>query len=102
MHTFDLSLEHITKIEGNATLNLKVVDGKVLDVKFAITEYKRFFTEAMKDKDIAAIPQHLARICGTCSNAHIMCSIEACENALNIKPTEQTKILRTLMMHGLM
>ena len=102
MHTFDLSLEHITKIEGNATLNIKVVDGKVLDVKFAITEYKRFFTEAMKGKDINAIPAHLARICGTCSNAHIMCSIEACENALGIRPSPQTKILRALTMHGLM
>jgi coenzyme F420-reducing hydrogenase alpha subunit len=102
MHTFDLSLEHITKIEGNATLNLKVVDGKVTDVKFAITEYKRFFTEAMKGKDIASIPAHLARICGTCSNAHIMCSIEACENALNITPSPQTMLLRTLVMHGLM
>jgi sulfhydrogenase subunit alpha len=102
MHTFDLSLEHITKIEGNASLNLKIVDGKVIDVKFAITEYKRFFTEAMKGKDIVAIPQHLARICGTCSNAHIMCSIEACENALGIKPSAQTKILRSLVMHGLM
>jgi len=101
MHTFDLSLEHITKIEGNATLNLKVVDGKVTDVKFAITEYKRFFTEAMKGKDIDSIPAHLSRICGTCSNAHIMCSIEACENALGIVPSPQTKLLRALTMHGL-
>jgi len=102
MHSFDLSLEHMTKMEGNANLDLKVVDGKVTDVKFSVQEYKRFFTEAMKSKDINAVPAHLARICGTCSNSHIMCSIEACENALNIKPTEQTKILRTLMMHGLM
>lgn len=102
MHTFDLSLEHMTKMEGNANLSLKVVDGKVMDVKFSVKEYKRFFTEAMKGKDIMAIPQHLARICGTCSNSHIMCSIEACENALGIKPSEQTKILRALMMHGLM
>lgn len=102
MHSFDLSLEHITKIEGNASLNLKVADGKVADVKFAITEYKRFFTEAMKGKDIVAMPAHLARICGTCSNAHIMCSIEACENALGIIPSPQTKLLRALTMHGLM
>lgn len=102
MHSFDLSLEHITKVEGNASLHLKVVDGKVADVKFAIMEYKRFFTEAMKGKDVAAIPAHLARICGTCSNSHIMCSIEACENALGISPSPQTKILRVLTMHGLM
>ncbi|MEI6842953.1 MAG: nickel-dependent hydrogenase large subunit [bacterium] len=101
MHTFDLDLEHITKVEGNANLNLKVENGKVTDVKFAIVEYKRFFTEAMKGKALSAIPAHLSRICGTCSNAHVMCSIEACENALGIEPSPQTKLLRALTMHGL-
>ena len=102
MHSFDLSLEHMTKMEGNANLDLKVVDGKVTDVKFSVKEYKRFFTEALKGKDIAAVPSHLSRICGTCSNSHIICAIEACENALGIKPSEQTKTLRSLLMHGLM
>lgn len=102
MHSIDLSLEHITKVEGNASLKLKVENGKVSEVKFMAEEYKRFFTEAMKGKDINAIPAHLSRICGTCSNSHVMCAIEACENALGIKPSEQTKILRSLTMHGLM
>lgn len=102
MHTFDLTMEGITKIEGNAGLSLHVEEGKVTDVKFETLEYKRFFTEAMKGKSIMAIPQHLARICGTCSNAHLMCSIEACEHALGIEPTPQTKTLRVLTMHGLM
>ena len=31
-----------------------------------------------------------------------MCSIEACENALGIEVTPQTKLLRKLTMHGLM
>ena len=101
MHTFDLSMEHITKIEGDASISVKVADGKVTDVKFQTVEYKRFFTEAMKGKAVMAIPAHLARICGTCSNAHIMAAIEACEDALDITPSEQTKVLRSLTMHGL-
>ena len=102
MHTIDLSMENITKVEGSAALKLHVEEGKVTDVKFEITEYKRFFTEAMKGKSLMAIPQHLARICGTCSNAHLMCSIHACEHALGIVPSAQTKTLRALTMHGLM
>lgn len=101
MHTFDVSMEHITKIEGDASISVKVEDGKVIDVKFQTVEYKRFFTEAMKGKAIMAIPAHLARICGTCSNAHIMAAIEACEDALDITPSEQTEVLRSLTMHGL-
>jgi len=102
MHQIDLSMTELTKVEGDAALSLHVdEDGKVTDVKFQINEYKRFFTEAMKGKAIAAIPSHLARICGTCSNAHIMAAIEACEDALGITPTKQTEILRALTMHGL-
>jgi len=101
MHDFDISMEHLTKIEGNASLFIRVKNDKVTDVNFKTVEYKRFFTEALKGKPLAAVPQHLARICGTCSNAHLLCSLEACENALGIKPSEQTNLLRALTMHGL-
>lgn len=101
MHRIDLRLDHITKVEGDASMDVVVEDGKVTNVKFAIVEYKRFFTEAMKGKNIAAIPAHLSRICGTCSNAHVMASIAACEDALGIQVTPQTKLLRKLVMHGL-
>jgi coenzyme F420-reducing hydrogenase alpha subunit len=102
MHRIDFRLDQITKIEGEASMDVVVEDGKVTNVKFAITEYKRFFTEAMKGKSIVAIPAHLARICGTCSNAHVMAAITACENALGIEVSPQTKLLRKLTMHGLM
>lgn len=101
MHTFDLSLDRLSKVEGSASLDVRVKDNKVESVQFKITEYKRFFTMAMKGKPILALPQLLARICGTCSNAHLLCSIEACENALNMPHSEQTGILRNLTMHGL-
>jgi len=90
-------MERITKVEGNASLSLSVKDNKVTNVNFKIAEYKRFYTEALKGKAILGVPQLLARICGTCSNA----SIAACESALGITPTEQTELLRTLTAHGL-
>lgn len=101
MHVLNISLDQLTKVEGDASLHLSIEDGKVKDVKFSIVESKRFFTEAMKGKAVSAIPQHLSRVCGTCSNAHLLCAIEACENALQIKPSEQTKLMRALTFHGL-
>ncbi|KKU06179.1 MAG: Nickel-dependent hydrogenase [Parcubacteria group bacterium GW2011_GWA2_45_30] len=98
---FDLKLDRLTKVEGSASLDIRVKNGQVEYAHFQITEYKRFFTQAMQRKPIIALPQLLSRICGTCSNAHIMASIEACEHALDIKPSEQTKILRDLTMYGL-
>jgi len=101
MHTVDLSLDEMTKVEGAAALDVKVRDGKVEYVRFGIEEFKRFYTVAMQGKPIAALPQLLARICGTCSNAHLICAIEACEHALNIQPTRQTMMLKDLVMYGL-
>ena len=43
MHTVDLSLtKEITKVEGAATLDVKIKKGKVEYCRFGITEYKRF------------------------------------------------------------
>lgn len=95
------SIDEITKIEGAAGLDVTLKDGRVESVHFEIDEYKRFYTQAMVGKPVMAIPQLLARICGTCSNAHLMASIEAVEKAFHIVPTEQTRILRALTYHGL-
>ena len=101
MHMLNIDLEHITKIEGDASISITVEDGKATKVNFKTEEYKRFFTEALKGKSILAVPAHLSRICGTCSNAHVLAAIEACEMALDIEPSAQTKMLRSLTMHGL-
>lgn len=105
MHTTDISdinIEHLTKVEGSAALDVKIRNNKVESVQFKITEYKRFFIEAMRGKKITELPSMLARICGTCSNAHLICSIEAAEHALGITPSKQTILLRYLTMYGLM
>ncbi|RJO59000.1 hypothetical protein C4546_04185 [Candidatus Parcubacteria bacterium] len=102
MHTVDLSLtKEITKVEGSATLDVKIKGGQVEYCRFGITEYKRFYTQAMRGKPYRGLPALLARICGTCSNAHLLCSIEACEHALSVQPSKQTQILKHLTMYGL-
>lgn len=99
---FDLTLDELSKIEGHATLTLKVREGKVVDLRFSIAEFKRFYTQAIRGKDLKAIPSMVSRICGTCSNAHLLCAIKALENSQKIEVTEQTKTLRRLIMNGLM
>lgn len=101
MHNLDLSIADIAKIEGKATCDIKVRDGKVQEVKFGIAEYKRFYTQAIRGKDILALPQLTARICGTCSNAHLLCALNAVEDAINLIPSEQTILLRRLLNFGL-
>lgn len=101
MHTFDLSIGEISKIEGKASLKVTIKDDKIEDLKFSISEFKRFYTQAVRGKDAMAIPQLTARICGTCSNAHMLCAISAVENALGVTPSNQTLLLRKLVNYGL-
>ncbi len=101
MHNLDLSIADITKIEGKASCEIKVKEGKVEKVEFSIAEYKRFYTQAIRGKDIVALPQLTARICGTCSNAHLLCALKAVENAIGLVPSPQTVLLRKLLNYGL-
>ncbi len=102
MHSGEITIDTITKIEGTAGLKVTVADGKVKDLKFIIKDYRRFYTEAVKGKPFIASPSFLSRICGTCSVAHLFASIEAIEKSQGIVVTEQTRILRRLAYDGLM
>ena len=98
----DLSLEEITKIEGTASVDIQIRDGYVTQCHFAITEMRRFFQEAVRGKSVTSLPHLLARICGTCSNAHLLASLKSVENGLGITVSEQTQLLRKLLTYGLM
>ncbi len=98
---FDINLDEISKIEGAASLEIKVRNKKIEDLKFSISEWKRFYTQAIRGKPATAVPQLVARICGTCSNAHLLASIEAVEKAFKVTPSFQTMLLRKLLYYGL-
>lgn len=102
MHSGDITIENITKIEGNASLKVTIENDSVRDLKFIIADYRRFYTTAVKGKPVIAVPSFLSRICGTCSVAHLFASLTAIERSQGIEVTEQTKLLRRLAYDGLM
>lgn len=97
---FDLTIKNISKIEGHTHLDVKVRKGKVDYCKLKISENKRFFTQAVTGLNYKQVPSTMSRICGTCSSAHTLCSIEAIEKALGINITKQTFLLRNLLAYG--
>jgi len=102
MHSGDITIDQITKIEGSAGMKVTVRDGAVTDLKFYIQDYRRFYTKAVQKKPAVAAPQFLSRICGTCSVSHLFASLEAVEKAMDIQITDQTRILRQLAYDALM
>lgn len=98
--TQEINLNHICKIEGHAHLALKIDNNKVTKCELKASEGARFFESLVVNKNIEDIQEIVSRICGICSGAHSVCSIQGLENALSIKPTEQQKIIRELLMIG--
>ncbi len=100
MHKLDINLKNISKIEGHTHLDIKVRESKVTECKLKISENKRFFTQAVVGLKYVNVSCIMSRICGTCSSAHVLCSIEAIEKAFNVKPSEQTMRLRNLLINA--
>jgi sulfhydrogenase subunit alpha len=101
MHSGDITIDNITKIEGTAGLEVKVENGQVVDLKFIIKDYRRFYTEAVKGKPILSVASFLSRICGTCSVAHLFAALEALEKSQDIVLSEQSQKIRRLAYNGL-
>jgi len=102
MHTGEITIDSISKVEGTAGLKVTIENGSVTDLKFMIKDYRRFYTQAVIGKPIIAVPSFLSRICGTCSVAHLFVAIEAIEKSQGILPSEQTRLLRRLTYDALM
>ena len=97
-----IRLESISKIEGHGSVDIKISSGKVKYVKLKITESKRFYTQAIRNKAAISLPLMTSRICGTCSIAHLTCCSAAVEDAVGYVPSGQTLLLRQLSLNGMM
>lgn len=93
-----LSIEHIAKVEGHGKLYVNVNKGQVECVQMNIFEGARYFEGLVKNRDVSEVPSVVSRICGICSQSHLLCSQLAIEKALKVTPTKQTKELRELLM----
>ncbi len=100
MHSFDIDIKNISKIEGHTHMYVKVNDNKVTECKLKISENQRFFKKAIEGMDYNLVPNKVSRICGTCSVAHAFTATEAIEKALGIEITSQTWKLRRLLMNA--
>jgi len=100
MHSFDIDIKNISKIEGHTHMFVKVKDNKVIECKLKISENQRFFKKAIEGLDYKLIPNKVSRICGTCSAAHLFAAVEAIEKAFNLKITPQAYKLRNLLINA--
>jgi|APSaa5957512622_1039677.scaffolds.fasta_scaffold00262_8 sulfhydrogenase subunit alpha len=94
----EINLNHICKIEGHASLTLKIEKNSVTKCELKASEGARFFEALVLNRNIEDIQEIVSRICGICSCSHSVASVQALEEALNIKPSEQQKFIREILI----
>lgn len=95
-----ISIEHLTRVEGNGGISA-TIDGKVVtDVKFNIFEgprlIERLTVGRTPEEDVSISP----RICAICTLSHKNAVLRAIENALSVKVSPKVYYSREMMHMG--
>ncbi|MBD3164109.1 hypothetical protein GF323_02840 [Candidatus Woesearchaeota archaeon] len=95
-----ITLNHITKVEGHARLDLEIDKSTVKRCELGTVEGSRYFEGLLKGREWNEVQEISTRICGICSSAHNVAAIMAMENCQQVKPSRQTVALRQLQTIG--
>ncbi|UCC67166.1 MAG: Ni/Fe hydrogenase subunit alpha [Armatimonadota bacterium] len=94
----EIQVEHITRVEGHGNILASLQDGQIERALFEVVEANRFFEAVVVGRDWEEVCHIAPRICGICALSHSCVSLRATEAALGIEVSEQTKLLRRLIM----
>jgi coenzyme F420-reducing hydrogenase alpha subunit len=102
MKNNDISVHvnHITRVEGHGNIVLDIKNGKIEQLQWQVVEAPRFFEAMLRGQHFNDLRQITSRICGICSIGHSLASLKATEDALGVKISEQTSMLRRLAIHA--
>ncbi|MBD3296394.1 MAG: Ni/Fe hydrogenase subunit alpha [Candidatus Omnitrophica bacterium] len=95
----DINVEYITRVEGHGNIVVNVKEGKLEKCQLEIVEAPRFFEAMVKGRSLFEVQHITSRICGICSTGHCMASVKAAEAAMGYEVSEQTRLLRKLILH---
>ena len=98
--TKTIKLNHITKIEGHASLTIKADGNEVKQCHLEASEGSRYFEGLLVGRKYWEANKITTRICGICSCGHNIASLQAMENALSLEVSHQTEQLRELITTG--
>ncbi|NCQ35207.1 Ni/Fe hydrogenase subunit alpha, partial [bacterium] len=96
----DINVEHLTRVEGHGNIVVNMRDGRLEKAQLEIVEAPRYFEAMLKGRSFHEAAIITSRICGICSLGHQMTSMKATEQALGLTVSEQTVLLRKLLIHG--
>ncbi len=95
-----INVHHVTRVEGHGNIVVDVKNGILKKAELDIVEPPRFFEAMLKGRNFHEVAIITSRICGICSLGHQMTSLKATEKALGLEISEQTEILRKILVDG--
>lgn len=95
----NIDVHYLTRVEGHGNIVVDVKDGKLTKCEFQVIESPRFFESMLVGRSIWEAQHITSRICGICACGHSLASIKAGEDALGITPSDETVMLRKLLLH---
>lgn len=98
--TVEVKVDYVSRVEGHGNIVVVAEGDEVKEVRFEVTEPPRFFEAMLRGRPYEQAPLITSRICGICSNGHVLAAITAMEAALGLTPSHQTMLLRRLLLHG--
>ena len=96
----DINVKHLTRVEGHGNIVVNMKDGVLEKAQLDIVEAPRYFEAMLKGRSFHEAAIITSRICGICSLGHQLTSLKATEQALGLEVSEQTVLLRKLLVHG--
>jgi coenzyme F420-reducing hydrogenase alpha subunit len=92
---------YVAREEGDGALDMLIsAEGKIKEARFKIWESPRFFEAFLVGRKYEEVPEIVQRICGICPHPHHLSAVRAVEMAMGIQVSEQTKLLRHLLLLG--
>ena len=96
----DINVKHVTRVEGHGNIVVRAKDGVIEKSEWQVPEAPRFFEAMVRGRSFEDIQTVVSRICGICSVTHSLAALKAIEDAMDIKVSDQTNILRLLTHYG--
>ena len=96
----NIDVHHLTRVEGHGNIVVDMKQGVLEKAQLEIVEAPRYFEAMLKGRHFSEVAIITSRICGICSLGHQMTSLKATEAALGLSVTEQTEILRKILIDG--
>lgn len=95
-----IKMDHISRTEGHMGFVSHIVDGHVEKAQLATQEGARLFEGILIGRRYYEVGEITQRICGVCPVIHGVTALQAVENALEVKVSPETVLLRKMILLG--